>query len=91
MTIEQLSQSIGTVPNFYSIGTELEAIARALHAEALSYGIPTPEGRELCVHKQLVRLDKAYGWDVVNRSQEMEEAIYGMMAHIAELAYRRGV
>ena len=91
MTIEELARSIGTVPNFYSIGTQLEAIARALHTEALSYGIPTAEGRERCVHRQLVRLDKAYGWDVANRSQEVEEAIYGMMAHLAELAYQRGI
>ena len=91
MSIEELARSITTAPNFYTIGVPLEAIARALHREALSFGIPTAEGRERCVKVQLVRLDKLCGWDIENRTQEVEEAIYGMMAHLAELAYQRGV
>ena len=91
MTIEQIAQSIGTVPNFYSIGTQLEAIARALHTEALALGIPTAEGRQRYVHQQMVRLDKLCGWDVENRDQDLEELMYGLAGKLAELAWQRGV
>lgn len=82
MTIEELAKTITAAPNFYSIQAPLTEIGALLNAEARSLGIIDQAKRCEYIKSQLIRLDRLCGWDVANRTQTEEEAIYGMLAYL---------